>query len=693
MANANHISVATSLDFQKALYNLPKSIHKKVLDLIKEIESDSISNGSNIEKLKNSNLYSVRIDRAYRAILAKEDNTNTYLFLWADHHDEAYKWAENRVCSINKFTNNIQIYACDQKPLLQQAESEHYLFEDFSDEQLVNIGVPEMQLHLLHSIVDLDEFGKKESMFSKDTYENLAFLTDYTYNDVLAFVNQKKSDTLSTPKTIKEALSTDSGRSEFLTLTDDADLQEILTAPVEKWRVFLHPIQRKAAYRNFNGPVKVTGSAGTGKTVVAMHRAKYLSDMCNDNEKVLFTTFTRNLVDDIKQNLKQICSFDELQKIEVLNIDSLVSRIIKSLNLNFTVSYDSFLPYWLEAIAKANNGLSLKPEFYEEEWSCIGSSMPKMAVEQYLSIPRIGRGTRLDRATRLKVWHVFEEYLAILKKHQIRDIDTAIFECREAVVINKTVLYKSVIIDEGQDYASSSYMLLRAVTGPEHQNDMFIAGDSHQRIYVKHAVLSQCGINVRGRSFILRVNYRTTDENRKTAFHFLSGYEFDDIDGNVENSGEAKSLLHGEKPYIENFTNQNKEISFVQNEINKIIADGDEAYSICIVARTHELLEPFKLLSLPTYEISGDHIDDTNIDGIRLSTMHRVKGLEFKYVFVVSVNDGIMPMMTKVDCNNIIEVEEREKSERCLLYVSVSRAQKRTYILSFNHQSKFIDEN
>ena len=316
-------------------------------------------------------------------------------------------------------------------------------------------------------------------------------------------------------------------------------------------------------------------------------------------------------------------------------------------------------------------------------------------LEKYVKAPRTGRGTRLDRRKRMQIWKVFESYQNMLKEQKIRDINTAMYECR--LLISRSTSeprFKHVIVDEGQDLSINAYRLLRTIAGEEHENDIFIVGDAHQRIYKNKAALSKCGINVRGRSSILRINYRTTEEIRKAAFALLNGISFDDLDDSFDTGDRCQSLTHGKAPQVQCFNNANEEFDAVLTEIKSLIANGVSAKNICVVARTHKLLDDYIALftsnGLRCYEIKGNKADDRGLDGIRVATMHRVKGLEFQYVFVVAANKRIIPLATAIDHTDAVSEQETTTAEKCLLYVALTRAQKGAYISSYGAQSEFL---
>jgi superfamily I DNA/RNA helicase len=259
---------------------------------------------------------------------------------------------------------------------------------------------------------------------------------------------------------------------------------------------------------------------------------------------------------------------------------------------------------------------------------------------------------------------------------------------------NAETRYKHVIVDEGQDLSANGLRLLRSIAGEEHPNDIFIVGDAHQRIYKNKAALSKCGINVRGRSSILRINYRTTGEIRKAAFALLNGISFDDLDDDFDTGDRCQSLTHGKPPKVLSFSNANEELDAVLKEIKALISGGVLAKNICVVARTRRLLEDyvaqFTANGLRCYEIKGNKADDRGLDGIRVATMHRVKGLEFQYIFVVAANKRIIPLASAIDHTDSVSELETMTAEKCLLYVALTRAQKGAYISGYGQMSEFI---
>lgn len=697
---AEIVKVAISSDFLTAFARLPRQVQGKVTEFVNKFRNDPLSPGINYEKLNagiDKKIYSVRIDDTYRGIVVRQQETGVYLLLWVDHHDEAYQWASRKRCDVNPKTGAIQVYdvqtIVEKVPALQQVR----LFASAKDEDLLKLGVPEMQLDLVRSFVNKDDFYKAESAMPHDAYEHLSWLAEgFPMDEVLELIAEEQSSGTSGDN-LAAALDVPTTLKSFVIVEGEDELRRIMAEPLEKWRVFLHPTQRKIVQKEYSGAARVLGGAGTGKTVVAMHRAKHLASNCTGQQRILMTTFTANLAADIKENLRKICTLEELRKIDVIHLDAWVNQFLRESGFTAQIGYDDVInPLWEKAILLANNDLPFETSFYVEEWNRIVIAQEALSLEKYVKATRNGRGTRLDRKKRMQVWQVFENYQNLMKENQIRDINTAMYESTKLLQSSgKNARYVSVIIDEGQDFSDNAYRLIRALAGDEHPNDIFIVGDSHQRIYRNHPTLSRCGINVRGRSSILKINYRTTEEIRKHAFALLNGISFDDLDEEFDLGDKCQSLTHGEKPVIEYFNNANEEFDYLLAEVKKLRDSGVLLTEICVVARTKNLVDDYIALftkaGLRAYAIKRNKVDDRNFDGLRVATMHRVKGLEFKYVFIAAVNNRIIPLPSAINKTDSVSEIESITSEKCLLYVAMTRAQKGVYLTSYGRKSEFLN--
>ena len=695
----SNVKVAISSDFLTAFARLPRQIQGKVTEFVNKFRNNPMSSGINYEKLNSGidkKICSVRIDDAYRGIVVRQQETGVYLLLWVDHHDDAYQWAARKRCEVNPKTGAIQVFDVQIVAENVKAEEKKALFAIASDEDLLKLGVPEAQLDFVRSFVTKEEFYLAESTMPHDAYEYLSWLVEgFPIEEVLELVSEEANNS-SSNEDLSVALEAPSTLKSFVVVEGEDELRRIMAEPLEKWRVFLHPTQRKIVQKEYSGAARVLGGAGTGKTVVAMHRAKCLANKCDGQQKILMTTFTANLAADIRENLRKICNLEELRRIEVIHLDAWVNQYLREAGFTAQIAYDEVIDsLWDKAILLANNDLPYDSSFYKEEWNRIVIAQEALTLETYVKAIRNGRGTRLDRKKRMQVWKVFEHYQNLMKENQVRDINTAMYESTKLLqTAGKRSRYKNIIVDEGQDFSDNAYRLLRALAGEEHSDDIFIVGDAHQRIYRNHPTLSKCGINVRGRSSILKINYRTTEEIRKYAFGLLNGIAFDDLDEGLDFGDKCQSLTHGEKPIFKNFSNANDEFDFLVNEIKQLKGNGVLLTDICVVARTKKLVEDYIALftkaGIKAYAIKRNKADDRSFDGLRIATMHRVKGLEFKYVFIVATNNRIVPLISAINKTDAISESESIASEKCLLYVAMTRAQKGVYVTSYGRRSEFL---
>ena len=696
----NKPTVAISTDFLTAYAALPRQKQGKVTEFFNKFRNDPMHPGINFEKINegiDKNICSVRIDDTYRGIVVREAESNVYILLWVDHHDEAYAWAKRKKCSINKLTGSVQIFDVQEVIEEQKAIDEPALFANISDEVFEKIGLPEEQLPMIKAIKTLEGLHSLKAAIPEEAFEGLEWLGNgFSIEEVLDTLYPETEKVEVKENDFAAALQADTSRKSFVIVEGEEELQAIMQEPLEKWRIFLHPTQRKVVKKKFNGPARVLGGAGTVKTVVAMHRAKMLASNLESNEKILFTTYTKNLAEDIKDNLRKICTAEEMKRIDIINLDAWVSNFLRRQGYEYQIVYDEEVDKaWRDAIAIAGGDLNFVENFYKDEWVKVVQAQEVYDKVSYCKASRIGRGVRLDRKVRMQIWDVFDEYQNIMNEKLQRDVETAMYECRKILENKKlTGQYTSIIVDEGQDLSPSAYRLLRSLAGDEHRNDIFIVGDSHQRIYRNKAVLSKCGINVRGRSSYLRINYRTTEEIRKFAFGLLNGVSFDDLDDDYDNGKGCQSLTHGDKPEIKEFATPEEELDYLVSRIHELETAGIEQKNICIVARTHKLLDSYiaglQRAGIKSFEIKANKTDDRTFEGVRIATMHRVKGLEFDYVFAVAVNKKVLPFGTRADFEDDISLEEFRTGEKCLLYVALTRARKSACVTCYGGLSELI---
>lgn len=705
MLNHN-IKMAIAADFLDAFSKLPKQTQAKTNSFISKFKQNPTSPGINYESIHNAvdkNLKSVRIDGSYRAIVLKPETGNIYLLLWVDNHDRAYQWAQRRVCKINPESGALQIIDVEEVAAIEKEietnskTSAKKRFADVHDRHLLRLGVPEELLAAVRSVVTDNDADRIISKLPEEAADAILLLAaSYSLDEVLQ-LQDKKSDRLVNIQDFDAALETDDSKRRFYVVEDDAELEEMLAAPLEKWRVFLHPTQRRLVEKDWNGSVRVLGGAGTGKTVVAMHRAKWLAEhrFTLSTDRIFFTTFTRNLAIDIENNLRKICSPEVMRRIHVENIDSWVINFLKQEGIKARIVYDKDLDrLWEQAY-------TLAPEFslafYQDEWREVIQPYQVKTLTEYLKTPRVGRGTKLNRAKKAAIWGVFAEFNSLLQEQGWKDRQTAL---RDACSLLKnkqgeTLPFKAVIVDEAQDMGIEAFSLLRAMI-PEKQNDLFIVGDPHQRIYQNKVILSHSGIEIRGRSRRLRLNYRTTDEIRKWASQILMGSTFDDLDGGQNDLNDYRSLLHGKEPSVKGFTTFNDEVKYITEQLQRIEQEEKTLSSSCLILRTKSLIDSYSkalnALGIPTCQIHRSQADDLATPGLRVATMHRVKGLQFEYVLLAGLTLDELPSKRILDrlSDNRARLSFIER-DRCLLHVAATRAKKEVLVTYHGQPSELIE--
>lgn len=318
------VTVAISSDFLTAFAAMPRKIQGKATEFINKFKNNANSPGMNYEKINNAmddKIWSVRIDDTYRGIVARQEKTGVYLLLWIDHHDDAYAWAARKKCVVNKLTGNIQIFDVISD-VSDETTGEPNLFSMVDNDSLIELGVPEELIPFIKSFRNTSEFYHAKPSLPADTYEVLEYLANgFDLNEVKELFAKTVEPPLDESDLV-QALQTDGSKTSFYIIEGEDELRRIMAEPLEKWRIFLHPAQRQLVQKDFSGSYRVLGGAGTGKTVVAMHRAKYLVSKISEKEQILFTTFTSNLAADIKDNLRKICSTEELRRIDVINLDA-----------------------------------------------------------------------------------------------------------------------------------------------------------------------------------------------------------------------------------------------------------------------------------------------------------------------------------------------------------------------------------
>lgn len=669
-------------DFLPSYGQLPKDTQKKVAKLVETFEHHTGA-GINLEKpnaIADPRARTVRVDQFWRGVVAalggQEDE---YVLVDVMAHDDAYAWCERNVFEVNPATGALEIQ--DIRALKDfgagRAEPEpaqQPLLANIPDKSFTQLGISEQVIPLIRTVdgeVELEALAALLPERQADALLGLAagLAPETIYAELVADDPPEAVDT--------EDLAAAAGRAAsggmFYVVQDAADLQELLNKPFDLWRLFLHPSQRRLAYKPvFNGPVKVTGGAGTGKTVVAMHRAKFLAEHAAPDERVLLTTFTKNLSASLEAAFKELAP-DIAERVEVTNVDSLAHHIVREAEGRLPRVEPRVDAHW-KAAANDAGVLDLPPEFLAAEYEHVILGQDLRDRQDYFKAQRAGQGVPLDRRARARVWAAVEAFGERLRRGGTR---TFLQMARDAAdhLVSQGPMFRHVVIDEAQDLHSQQWRMLRALA-PEAPNDLFLVGDSHQRIYDRHVSLRSLGIHVVGRSHRLRLNYRTTDEILRWSLALLKGQSFDDLDAGADVLVGYRSTFHGPPPETAGFQHRQEECAALAREVKKWLADGLLPENVGVAARTNRIAdEVAKHLGAQGVEIT-ELGRETEGAGVRVGTMHRMKGLEFRAVAVVGAEEGTIPLPLAV-CDATRDPAQHDRDmrrERSLLYVACTRA-------------------
>jgi superfamily I DNA/RNA helicase len=705
------------IDALLAQNRLPRKIQDKSAKLIMKLKNDPSAPGLNFESIEGArdrHMKSVRVDQAYRTIVY--DRGGALIVLWVDKHDDAYKWARDRVVEINPLTSAVQVTDLGlvevsspsvAPPAAEPGQLPKAPFADISDNDLVKLGIPPAILPAIRKIGTDEELETARAGIPADAYDALVCLAaGFTVDETVEELDRGKGSPV-TADDFASALKTPESRRTFWLVEDDKELQKMLDEPLEFWRIFLHPSQRKLVERIWNGPVLVRGGAGTGKTVVAMHRARYLAEhliaRSDVSGKVLFTTFTSNLAADVKANLNNLCSEEQIKKIEVVHLDGWVTDFMRRQGYKREIVYTDDQrkeDAWEEAFRNYGVGLPVALEYLRDEWRQVVQANGIFDLAGYLRVQRTGRGTRIDRKTKETVWAVFAAYRALLDAENLSEPEDAYRHAKEMLATKAIVLpYRTIVVDEAQDLGAEAFRLISAlapsVDGKSSADSLFIVGDAHQRIYGRKASMSKCGIDVRGRSRKLKVCYRTSDEIRRWAVAVMDGVTVDDLDESTDDLRGYRSLFHGPSPEVVMAGSPERQLSSLIDWIEDCKNDRIEEEDICVLAVSNDLVrreaEALRAKGYDVVTLQPRKADDRTKSGIRLGTMHRSKGLEFAAVGIVDLNHGLIPPRRALE--NAADPAIRRgvvDASKSLLHVSATRAKKRLFVASSGTPSELI---
>ena len=678
----------------KNFSKLPGKVQKRVAALVDEFQMDPQSPAIGMHPLPGTMLDPkvrgvTKLPDGYRAIVIAPEQGDTYLLVHIDAHDKAYEWAKNKRFEVHQMTGVFQVFDAEQvdavaaetKTQVDAAVSEpSYPLAKLTDEQLFSAGVPEPLIPAVKSIKSdaaLEALAEYLPPDCRDVLFGLAagMSLDEALEEMLfagtAGVETTKTEGPGDFSQIRTAPNFD-----LVLVENEKALKEILESSLEEWRVFLHPYQRKLVNWKTKGPMKITGAAGTGKTVALIHRAEQLARKLSvASDKVLITTFTTNLSYTIRHAVEKLAP-DVSGKIDVTNLHSLARTICSRAGWKGRVAEDGDLSQVWEATWPAHTEeLPLSRVEMQNEYHLIVEQHGIDNEDAYLTSVRSGR-PRISRKDRKAAWPVFETFNRGLKKRQLLTFEGSIHEARLAVENGKFNKYAHVLVDEVQDFSFEALRLIYALSTIEegHMDPLCIVGDGHQRVYGTNIAMSRAGIDVRGRSRRLKINYRTSEQIRQFAQGILEGVEADDLDGGITSTVGDHSLFKGPQPWVERFKEERAEADAIVTWIQMLLSDPNlhmASHEICVTPYKPLLRTALKSAGIESLEIESREEDPGEKEpGVRLASMQRIKGLEFRAVAMCCSQSG--------DAMN--HLKDASIKDRCERYVAATRARERLFV-------------
>lgn len=642
--------------------------------------------GVHLEKLakaKDPRIRTIRITQFYRGVVLAPDCGDEFYLITVLPHDDAISYALTRRFTVNQKLGVLEVRDQEALDVVESTLSagESGLFDDVKDSELTRLGVDADVLpivRLLRSDLELQALARLLPTVQYDALVGLAsgMTPDQVWTEVSASLYPAAAPEHIDPDDLSAAATRTPDR--FVMIEGPAALADILAHPFDAWRTFLHPKQREVAYRpSYAGPALVTGGAGTGKTVTALHRAVHLA---RAGQPVLLTTFTRNLAEALERQLALLT--DEpavLGRIEVTNVDRLAYRIAaEELGGHPAIATPQTLSeLWAAA---ASPSPEWTPVFLQQEWEQVVLGHAVTDIDEYLRVRRHGRGTPLRNQQRLTVWAAIQRFVSALRERgeytywQLSEI------AADALTRRGTQPYRHVLVDEGQDLHPTQWRLLRAAA-PADADDLFIVSDPHQRIYDNRVSLASLGINVRGRSRSLHINYRTTQEILAWAVRLLAGDTFTGLDDDADTLTGYHSPMHGADPMVHGHRDRDRELAALIERVKAWLDDGIEAHAIGVAARNGFLVRTVSD-ALTKAGIDTATTKTGRPTGVRVGTMHSMKGLEFRCLAAVGIDASTVPARSAVTAADVdpLAHEQDLQRERCLLFVACTRARDELYV-------------
>lgn len=675
--------------FDDALIRLAHQEQKQAKLTAYDLFVDPRGNGHQMHRIEKSDgFWSVRVNRDVRIVLHK--NGDDLLLAYVGHHDDAYRWAEGRRLTRHERTGAMQFVEivtvervrdtpASAVSLVSPAASAAMPpvkrpFASLTDDQLLDVGVPREWLRPVRDTLESDVFALLDRLPAEASEALMDYVTGGKLEDHIA-VKIPEADPFTHPDAQRR----------FRTVDNIEELQAALDQPFAKWAVFLHPAQRALVERDWKGPARVSGSAGTGKTIVALHRAVHLAR--DSDAKVLLTTFSKPLAQALVSKLDVLTESAKAvrSRVTVAALDQAAYQLFETYFAKPTMASDAQVRAAVTAAREAGLGAAHSIEFLMEEWNELVDAWNVTDADAYANIPRVGRRTRLGPVQREAAWGVFAFVRARLLDRKVTTWSQLYAQLAKWVEGGGTLPFTHVIVDEAQDLSVAQVRLLAEIA-KKRPDALFLAGDLGQRIFHLPFSWARLGLDIRGRSHCLKVNYRTSHQIRAAADRLLPAM-IADMDGIEEGRRGTVSVFDGPAPQVQLFKTPEDEKLAIAGFIRSLMSQGVLAPEIAILVRGQGQLARARAA------VASAGLDPRAHHGVAMLKMHDAKGLEYRAIAVIACDEDVLPDPARLaTIGDAAELEAAYETERHLLYVACTRARDSLFVTGVLPGSEFLDD-